>query len=451
MAREEIERGYYKDIHDSKNFVDVRTSIQAAVYTYLDTVFFGNERRMVYSDPEYAFRARLEALAKGIDGDDIFINNLQLPFGCYYLDKAPELIKSVSASEWNGYYDEDLEQYLHFYSINQSIKVILWFDRTGDAYKAFKIATNESHSQAPTRFIEKVYWRNKTLPFPIYITVKKVIAGQESFTNAEWLKRSNLYPVVLELMVESVELHINKGKNLVQLPFKWHNTGNVDTWMDGEQEYYTQASILSFAHEVYDATLIPPRVVTESARANASALTYIPYTDLDDETAKVALSVLPNRGICEMVKGSFMDSTLVYFSKLKYVEEKTTIDEKGMVTAYIDLAVHKGTWKYWKACEVIVPTRENGNLWLKNCKDQYLEIDGLHPNSTYTIYFVTEDTGGNFNTVPLEFTTPVWKKETVAVMDGTIESIDQRENNDPTKVPLHGLIDLNEGWEDMEL
>ena len=85
---------------------------------------------------------------------------------------------------------------------------------------------------------------------------------------------------------------------------------------------------------------------------------------------------------------------------------------------------------------------------LKTCKTQSLQIPDLYPNSHYTIYFITEDTGGNFNTVPLEFTTPIWEKETLAVMDGTVESINNRVNTEPKDVPLNGLMNLENEWTD---
>ena len=423
--------------------------VKVAIQDYMSTIFFGEDRkRIVYSEPAYAFRARTEQLAQGIkEGDTVFINNLQLPFGSFYLTTQPEIIKSVSASEWAGYYDRDLEYYLHFWNFTRKCKVQLWFSRLDEMEVARKIAMAEQHSKAPARYIESVYWRGKTLQLPVWITVDKLTYGQEAFTNSEWLKQSQLWPMTLELIIESAEIHINKGLKAVQLPFKWHNTGNVDEWVDGEKEYFTQKSVLAFAHDVYNAQLLPPKEITADMRANISAMTYIPYEDIDDETARGIAEVIPNRNICEMVKGTFKESTLVKFSKLLYNDAKTKVDpETGKVTAWIDTIVHKSTYQYWKGCRVVVPSHPD--MELKTCKTQSLQIPDLYPNSHYTIYFITEDTGGNFNTVPLEFTTPIWEKETLAVMDGTVESINNRVNTEPKDVPLNGLMNLENEWTD---
>lgn len=455
MSVELFDKGYYNSIQTSKNYIDMRQTVKIAVYDYICNVFFGkDESRIVYSDPKYAFRARLESLAQGIeDSDNIFINNLQLPFGSFYLTSQPKIIKSVSASEWSGYYDRDLEYYLHFYNFTQNCKVQLWYNQSDDMEIARSIANLESHSSTPARYIENIYWRNKTLAIPVFITVKKITCGQEAFTRSEWLSKSQLWPVVLDLEIESTELHINKGLNAVQLPFKWHNTGNVDTWRDDSQEYYTQKSVLSFATSNWNVELKEPEKIGENIKQNVSALTNLNLEDIDDETAKAISKVLPNRNICEMVKGVFVDKTLVKFKKLKYNEEKTTIDNKtGEVTVYIDTLIHPSSYQYWKSCKIVVPGRsEKDTLYLKTCKTQFIQIDKLHPNSKYTIYFITEDLGGNFNTVPLEFTTPKWSKEILAEMQGTKETINDRQNEDLKEVPLNGLIDLDDEWSGLEM
>jgi len=443
MAKEELVGRYYDSILLSKNYIDIRRPIQASCADYIAQAFFGKDfKRVVYTNPEFAFRKRIETLANGID-ENIFINNLQLPFASFYISSAPKIIKSVSASEWVGYYDEELEQRMHFTGVQQTVNVQFYFDNAEDATIAYTIALNESHSGAPARYLDMVYWRNKTLKFPVNVLVKEVKAGNESFQENEWLSKNHMYAMTLTLEVETVQLHIHKGKGMVQLPFKWHKTGNIDTWDENEIEYYTRKCTLVWAKRQFDIDFdTKPEKPNEELKELEEVL-HSEMKDCDERTLKAIERFVPNGAVAEMIEGYFKEPTRVVFNRLRYNLEKTTIDEKGEVTAWIDSIIKPSTHQYWYSTVVHVPGRNGAVAKMETCKDDHVLIPGLHPNSEYTVFFILRDLNGNFNTIPLTFVTPVWKHEKLPdVVKGEPEELFNTQEK-PNKIIPKGLIGLS--------
>lgn len=449
MSREEQYKGFYDEIFQGKSYIDNRLNIQTSVTDFLVNVFFGQDfSRVVYTNPEFAFRKRIEALAKGVE-DKIFFANLDLPFCNFWFSGQPKIIKTMSASEWNGYMDEDIGHQIHFFSTVQDVSVQFYFNRSDDATLAFELAQQESLAAYPVRYINDIYWRNKTLQVPVWITVKEITAGNDSFNESEWLKKNNMYALTLKLEVETVRVHIHYGKKFVQLPYKWHATGNIDTWKDGDTEYFTQKCILMWAEKAWHMDVCSPKEPTKEVKDIAPQFADLPLELCDEETLKQIQSVMPNNATAEMVQGYFKNPVRILFNRLKFNEPKTTITEEGEVLAWFDVVVKPSTYQYWDYTDVYVPSRQKGEkLVIKNCKDNHVVIDGLHPNSTYTVYFIAHDIDGNFNTIPVEFTTPVWSKETLPVVDPVnpepeqLTNIEKKESEAPTIIRGRGLIGL---------
>lgn len=451
MAIEEQTSGYYDSVITSKNYVDSRLSSKIATFNYLDEAFFGQDAsRLIYAEPEYAFRSRLESLAKGLDENELFVNNLQLPFGTFWVTDPPEIIKSASCSEMLGLYSTELEYYLHFFEVKHKMRAILWFTNFNECEAAYTIGLAESHSGNPYRFINNIYWRGKGLALPNYVYIRKVSMGNKSTTFDKFLSANKLHAVILDIEVETPQLHINRGINLVQLPVKWHHKDYADDWKDGDTEYFTQKCVLEFAHEKWQAFPKPPKLKSAPIiESNVSLLAREQLHELDDETANAIASVIPNRNITEMVEAAFSNKSLVRVAKLGLNKAKTTISDKGEVTAYIDFQVHRSTYQYWKKCTVVVPSHPN--ISIENCKQIDFQIPGLHPNSEYTIHILAEDTGGGIDDIPLTFVTPIWEKETLAEATTEVESLNDRQNPDPEKVPLNSLIELDDEWTGLDL
>lgn len=448
MSREEQYLGYYNDILQGHSYIDTRLSIQTAVADFLAQTFFGKDfSRVIYTNPEYAFRKRIERLAHGID-ENIFISNLELPFCSFNLSTSTETIKTAAASEWAGYYDETIDQRMHFINVLQKCNVQMFFNRSDDATVAFEIAQTEALAEAPIRYIQEVFWRNTTIEYPIWITVKKVLTGPDAFNESKWLEQNHMFAVTLELEIEIARIHIHRGLNAVQLPFKWHSTGNPDTWTNEDVSYYTQKCVVMWANRALGIDITLPDEPTKEATEINEAL--IKSTNLEPcnaFTIQQIQSIIPNRATAEMVEGYFRDNVKINFNRLAYVPEKSTIDDSGEVTAWLDFIVKPSTYKYWDYTEIYVPSRSGGPIQVKNCKDKYVKIDGLHPNSKYTIYLIAHDIEGNFNTIPLDITTPVWKKETLPTVKEDTNPSDlipviNDETEKPVKVVAHGLIGL---------
>lgn len=457
MAREEQYQGYYHEIYTSHSYVDTRLSIQTAVADFLAQTFFGRDfSRVIYTNPEYSFRKRLERRSNGFKEDDLdltneglFLSNLQLPFCSYHLSGAPEIVKTAAASEWNGYYDESIEQRMHFVNTVQKCSVQFFFDRSDDATVAFRIAQREALAEYPIRYVQEIFWRNQTIPYPVWITVKKVTAGNDAFNETEWLEKAHMFAMTLDLEIEIADIHVHRGLNAVQLPFKWHSTGNIDTWHEDDIDYYAQKCVLMWANRALDFDISCPTIPTKEAKEIAEVvLKNSQLTPADENTILQIQSVLPNKATAEMVEGYFKESTKILFNRLLYNAAKTTIDDRGEVTAWIDTIVKPSTYDFWDYTEIYVPSREKGSIKMTDCHQKYVQIDGLHPNSTYTVYFIAHDIEGNFNTIPLTFTTPVWQKETLPAVENPSNpselntTIVAKEPEKPTIIRGRGLIGL---------
>lgn len=447
MAQEEQHLGYYDSILQGKSYIDDRTQIQFTILSYISTVFFGQDlSRVVYTNPEYAFRKRLEGLGKGIDMENLSLTNLQLPFASFSLTNAPEIIKSVSASEWNGYYIEELGHRLFFSNEVYKSSVQFWFHRSDDAAVAFRIAQSEKHSDYPFKAIQTVYWRNKELQIPVFITIRNITAGNENFNETEWLNKNHIFAMKLELEIETASIHIHRGLQAIQLPYKWRATGPQDTWKDGDKEYFTQKCILMWSEKAWNFNNCPPEKPTQEALDVADLVKDVQLKKADEKTIKQIQSVVPNGATVELVEGYFRDLNKISFNRLMYNKDKTTIDEKGEVTAWIDFVLKPSSFEFWESTKVFIPSRKNGEVvYIKSCKDKFVQLDGLHPNSTYKVYFVSRDIEGNFNTVTLDFTTPSWEKEvlpdfTSKEPDGIVAP--QAPSNEPKVIQARGLIGL---------
>lgn len=447
--QESFGNSLYDPIKTSANYIDMTGCIQSCVWDYIANVFFGGDmHRVLYTDATTAFRNRLLQLGKGIDEDENkFIVDTQLPFASFALSGAPEMTKVRSTSVQRGYYDPTCNQYIHFWNQEQKVKVQIYYSTIKDATAGYALAMAESHSNSSMKYQEEVYWRGKVLGIPVFITVDKVTAGQDSFKNSEFLKTNSLFPVVLDLKIETAQLIFNRGVNAIQLPYKWRITGRPDAWKDGDKLFYARKSVLRFASYYKNVHMDPPEDISGSLIDTARA--FYRMQELDPETIRQVATIFPNPRVCDMIKGTFSAASKIAFSKLKYNESKTVVHDNGLVTAYIDLRIHPNSFDFWKKCKVIVPGHPDVSL--KTCKDTKVEIAGLYPNSTYTVYFVTEDINGNSDTIPLQFTTPIWEKETDAVMDGTPDSINNRVNKEPTEIPLNGIMNLDDDWTGYEL
>lgn len=453
MSREEQYKSYYDNILTGHSYVDTRLSLQTAISDFLAQTFFGKDfSRVIYTNPEFAFRKRVERLANGIQDENLFLSTLSLPFCSFCLQGNPEIIKTATASIWSGYYDTSIERQMHFINTKQKVSVQFFFDRSDDLTVAYEIAQVEALGEYPIRYIQDVFWRNQSIPFPIWITVKNVKAGNDMFNETAWLEQNHLFAMTMELEIELARIQIHRGLNAVQLPFKWHATGNIDTWEDGETIYYTQKCVLLWSERALGFSFQRPKEPTQEAKDLENALLKNPQlTPADKLTLDQIQTVMPNKATAEIVEGYYRDATKIIFNRLLYNEEKTTIDEKGEVTAWIDTLVKPATYQYWDYTEIYIPSRHGGSsIVMKNCKDKYVQIDGLHPNSIYTIYFIAHDIEGNYNTIPLEFTTPVWTNEKLPAVSSEnadpqelVSTVEAAKNSEaPKKIVAKGLIGL---------
>ena len=454
MAREEQWHAYYDEILQGRSYIDTTLSIQTCVADFLANTFFGKDfSRVIYTNPEYAFRRRVEMLAHGVN-ENIFITNLDLPFCSFHLTSSPRVTKVMTASEWSGYYDASIHSRVHFRNTLQDVKVQFYFSRIDDASVAFDIAQVEQLGGYPIRYQQMVYWRNKSIPLPVWITVKDIKVGNESFNETDRLTTNGMFGMTLDLEIETARIHINRGLNGVQLPFKWRTTGNVDKWSednDTDVVYYTQKCILDWAQAAMDVECVPStQTRTVEAEAAVTEMIEPALKPVDDRTWLQIQSIIPNRETAEMVEGAFKSPTRITFNKLQYNPDKTEITEQGEVKACIDVIVKPSTYQYWDYTDVYVPSRrDRGQLRIKNCKDDHIIIDGLHPNSDYTIYFIAHDINGNFNTILLDITTPVWDKEDLPAVDATdpqpgqlVTTIQNTDPTKPKKIKAKGLIGL---------
>ena len=455
MGIEQTYKAYYDSILSGKSYFDTRASVRYAISDYLAHLFFGLDfTKIVYTNPEYAFRKRLETLANGIEATNgIEYADLQLPFASYNFTSEPKIIKSVSASEWMGYYDETLEDYLHFVNVEMGAKVQLFFYGANDLAVAHRIALIESHSKFPVKYLQAIYWRNKTLPLPVFITIDSIKTSNDFGKNeTQWLTENHMHAMVLNLKIETCQCHVHNGLNAVPLPYKWKQTTvNKDNWQDGQAEYYTQKAVLAFTEKLlgFKNCYTPEDTLNEVALRQVELLSGLTYKDCDDRTLKQVASVIPSGIACEMLEGLFNQPIQVQFNRLKYNPEKTVVDSKtGKVDVYIDFITKPATNQYWYQTDIVIPGHET--IHVTDCHINHVILPDMYPNSEYEVMFIARDINGGFNTIPLKFTTPIWENETLpeSTQTGSPDDLNNRQVNnsetppEPQSIPLNGLIGM---------
>lgn len=464
MGIEQTYKSYYDSIIAGKSYMDTRASVRYAISDYLAHLFFGIDfTRVIYTNPEYAFRKRLETLANGIEtiNGGIQYTDLQLPFASYNFISEPKIIKSVSASEWVGYYDETLEDYLHFMNVEMQAKVQLFFYGANDLAVAHRIALTESHSKFPVKYLQDIYWRNKTLKLPVFITIDNIKTSNDFGKNeTQWLSENHMQAMVLTLKIETCQCHVHRGLNAVPLPYKWKETTiNKDTWEDGQPEYYTQKAVLAFTEKLlgFKNCYTPEATLNEVAIRQAELLSGLQYKDCDEKTFKQIASVIPSTMAVEMLEGLFNQPVQVQFNRLKYNADKTVVDPKtGKVDVYIDFITKPATNQYWYRTDIIIPGHQA--IYVTDCHVNHVILPDMFPNSEYEVMFVARDINGGFNTIPLKFTTPIWENETLplATETGNAEDLNNHQINEseglpePQSVPLNGLIGMDDDFVGLE-
>jgi len=148
---------------------------------------------------------------------------------------------------------------------------------------------------------------------------------------------------------------------------------------------------------------------------------------------------IPNDYLMNAVVGIFNEETTTKLNTWKYNDAKTTVDDKGVVTAWIDFAVKPADMKFFDYAEVLVPSRKEPIL-INDAKTDHFLIEELYPNSQYNCIILTHSKNNEVSTYTLSFTTKNWEYN-IAPQPDNINPEVKSPSSAPKKVTgLAGLI-----------
>lgn len=463
MAFAEQRKTYYDEIDRQQSWIDNHLPVKICLHNYLARAFFGGDSsRVVYTNEKYAFRKRVETLAQGFDTSEGFnVQTLNLPFANFSQSKDTELLKTSASSQYLGQYVRSIGMYLRFLGSKRHYRATIYYSSQEDIRKAIQIANWEKALGTQALYKCSYLWRGKSLNVPCFITLVSFTSSNAAYKQEDFLNKSSIYALTLELEVETTETLMNKGLNGVLLPVKFYDHG--DDWdIDNPTKvYYTQKTTIAFMVDHWGMTFNDEDVDVDTNEEQAAV-----YEALREPTAKEqkqidkaieAITSTPNEYASEILAAYFNEATAVQLNRFRYNEDATTVDEMtGEVTAAIDLVVKPSTYQYFDHIDISIPSHEQ--IVLKDCHMTRFTIDKLYPNSTYRIFAIIHAISGEMSEVELELTTPKWTHETVpdvAATDSlisrpneipdTTKSTKDNPNVDtkPKRIQINGMVGLN--------
>lgn len=463
MAVAEQRKTYYDEIDRQQSWIDNHLPIKVCLHNYLAQAFFGGDSsRVIYTNEKYAFRKRIETLAEGFDTSEGFnVHTLDLPFANFSQSKDVELLKTSASSQYLGQYVKSIGMYLRFLGSKRHYRATVYYNSQEDMRKAIQIANWEKALGTQALYKCSYLWRGKSLNVPCFITLMSFTSSNAAYKQEDFLNKSSIYALTLELEIETAETLMNKGLNGVLLPVKFYDHG--DDWCidNPTKVYYTQKTTIAFMAQHWGMTFNSEDVDVDTNEEQAAV-----YSALREPTAKEqkqidkaieAITSTPNEYASEILAAYFSETSALQLNKLRYNEKKTVVDEMtGKVTAAIDLVVKPSTYQYFDHIDISIPSHEQ--ITLTDCHMTSFTIDNLYPNSTYRIFAILHSISGEMSEVELEFTTPKWVHEVVpdvletdslvsrpSTIAQTTESTAEKPNVDekPKRIQINGMVGLN--------
>lgn len=426
--------GYYGK---PQKFVDNHLSVKICLSKFLsDVLFNGDISRVVYSEPSLAFRKRMESNYNGMENGEIRAESLNLPFAtfCQTSDFTPDdrLAAKNAALSIIGKYDTSINSRIRNLAYTQKYQATIFFSRRDDIRYAAHLLNWEQNPEFPIQTYTEVNYGGVVLPIPVIITINSVNTNPD-YKEKDFLSKSRIFPVIVEFTILSYQLHV-WGTDLIKLPFKFYNYDKGE--LKPDSVCYTERAVLFFGQEYFDFDVDSEKVNKENEEVAEIISTNI--SQEDEDFLRMACSI-PNDYLMNAVVGIFNEETTTKLNTWKYNDAKTTVDDKGIVTAWIDFAVKPSDMKFFDYAEVLVPSRKDPII-INDAKVDHFLIKELYPNSQYNCIILTHSKNNEVSTYTLSFTTKNWEYN-IAPQTDNINPEVKSPSSAPKKVTgLAGLI-----------
>lgn len=397
MAQEIVNNSYYYDKIGSR-FIDIDLSCELCIEKYFSTVLFnGDYSKMCYSALDSTFRRRIETLDKGkVENQQYTPISLDLPYGSYFRTSDWEdddrFAAKQSGQMLTGQYDMNFYRKIRSRAVKAQYTATFFFSRQDEIRAAKQVLDWEASPKGPTFIYDTVSWKGCNLNIPVFITIDK-IDTKPNYNELDWLQKQRLFPIEVQMTVRSYQVLINNN-GYVYLPFRFPYPEG-----DNDKIYLTHLTALEFSAERFELDIDQSKVDIDLPEISEFAAKYFdkegPFTN---EELNAMSSKLPGYKTTDILRGYFSDSTEVSLNYYKYVPEKST-----MTKAHIAFQIKPSDRKFFTKMEFLIPGRDP--IIISDCKQTFLEIDNLHPNSEYKCIILTYSTNGECTTYRLTFTT----------------------------------------------
>jgi hypothetical protein len=398
---------FSSDLTDKK-FIDIHLSVKVAIEWFLAQEFYkGDMTRIMYSEPEIAFRKRIEYNDKKDSYDEdaeIAPESLNLPFSSYYASSDPEpddRPSSVSAAQSIiGEWDNEYEMNIRSLAVKQTYKITMFVARRDEARLVQQLYLWESQPKYPLRIYHTIELRNNNLSVPINLTIENINTNPD-YKERDWLTKNRIFPIEVEVTVRTYQLLINSLDNFCQLPLRFSNV--IDTYdeLNPPTEYITEKVILNWASEKFDLNMDEEDVDYESddIQAILKSPYYFDQKQLSEAEKLQSCAAIPTNYTTDTISAYFQEDYSVELNFVRYNKDKSKPTE-----AFFEFMVKPACFKYFDRLVFSIPAKED--VVVTDCKARTVTYPGLVQNSEYKVTVMAYGTDGSIKTYFLTIVTP---------------------------------------------
>jgi len=199
--------------YDQSKHTPVHTVIMMEIEQYIARELFKNDlTRIFYSSSEFAFRQRLNLLAKTQTSD---LQDFQYPFACYTRSTQFELDSRLGVNSALAYggtnigMDVELEGGIiitncRFMQVVGGYNLTLFFNTDTDMQIAYETLLWIKRLTPKQWTCESLEYANARVGIPIVLQIDSVLVDPSRYNEAEWLKQQRIFPIDVQLSIKTM-------------------------------------------------------------------------------------------------------------------------------------------------------------------------------------------------------------------------------------------------------
>lgn len=172
-----------------------------------NTVLRGEASRIIYASETYAFRQRLNLLAKSGASS---ASELNLPFMSYYrqgnwvIDDRPAVQNATAGMM--GFPEETIGwQKMRWLNVKTMLTCTLFYSTDVDAQLGYELLMWLKHPRPQQQYVEGLEYKGYTISIPVILTIEDISFAPNT-TEREWLEKNRIIPITFTVSIRTAIL-----------------------------------------------------------------------------------------------------------------------------------------------------------------------------------------------------------------------------------------------------